>query len=146
MLALSSSLVSAGYSFSIHSIITWVSRNAPRRWNKRFPAFFIFFQSGSGSIAIRPSAIERQRRKATRRSCTGSALKFSAARSHSSSTDNIQRCRPAGFLAFLPAFFAGVGFVPLRSAIFVWVVAIDINSLVECRVSFAEHHFSEQDS
>src|SRR5207253_1693398 len=70
----------------------------PRREKRRRPAFFISFQAGSGSRAMKPSAIERQRRSATRRSWTGSGPKPELTRSHSSSTRSIQKRRPA-FLA-----------------------------------------------
>src|SRR5258708_35253413 len=94
-----STVASVGWSFSVHSIMVRVSGSWPTRWKRRFPAFFILFQSGSGSMAIRPSAMERQRRRATRRSCTGSALKPAATWSHSSSTRCIQWRRPLVFLA-----------------------------------------------
>src|SRR5215472_9592927 len=54
------------------------------------------FHEGAGSMAISPSAMERQRRKATRRSCTGSGAKSAAARSHSSTTRCIQAPSPTG--------------------------------------------------
>jgi len=82
--------IGAGCSFSIHSIMICTSRSSPRRWNRRLPAFFMAFQLRSGSIAIIPSAMDRQRRSATRKSCTGSAPKSAATWSHSSSTRSIQ--------------------------------------------------------
>src|SRR6266550_3946099 len=81
-----------------HSCITRTSRNSPRREKRRRPAFFISFQAGSGSIAMKPSAIERQRRRATRRSWTGSGPKPAHTWSHSWSTRSIQKRRPV-FLA-----------------------------------------------
>src|SRR5271154_1976274 len=46
-------------------------------------------------MAINPSAKERQRRSATRRSCTGSASNPAAARSHSTSTRSIHARKPS---------------------------------------------------
>src|ERR1019366_8811992 len=103
----------ASPSFSIHSAITCMSRSSPSAWKSFLPAFFISFHEESGSMAINPSARERQRRSATRRSCTASTSKPVAARSHSTSTRSIQARSPsfglelAGFgLGF------GVGLVP----------------------------------
>ena len=61
-----------------HSCITCTSRSSPRRRKRRLPAFFMSFQAGSGSMAATPSAMEQQRRRATRRSCTGSGAKADA--------------------------------------------------------------------
>src|SRR5438067_7230716 len=80
-----------------HSCITCTSRNAPNWRNRSFPAFFMSFQARSGSIAAIPSAMEQQRRRATRRSCTGSGANAMLARSHSCSTRRIQKARPACF-------------------------------------------------
>ena len=88
-----------------HSCITCTSRSSPRRRKRRLPAFFMSFQLGSGSMAAMPSAMEQQRRSATRRSCTGSGAKLRLARSHSSRTRCIQKARPDFFLAG----FVGMG-------------------------------------
>ena len=40
------------------------------------PSFFSCFHPGSGSISTNPSAIDRQRRRATRKSCTASGSKW----------------------------------------------------------------------
>ena len=88
-----------------HSCITCTSRSSPRRRKRRLPAFFMSFQLGSGSMAAMPSAMEQQRRRATRRSCTGSGAKLRLARSHSSRTRCIQKARPDFFLAG----FVGMG-------------------------------------
>ena len=40
----------------------------PPRLNSIFPSFFRCRHPGSGSIAMKPSAMDRQRRRATRRS------------------------------------------------------------------------------
>src|SRR6202171_1611700 len=64
------------------------------------------FHEESGSSAINPSASERQRHKATRRSCTGSASNPAAARSHSTSTRSIQARSPSfglGLADLVPA-------------------------------------------
>src|ERR1700704_5156413 len=72
------------------------------------------FHEGLGSSAINPSASERQRRKATRRSCTGSASNPAAARSHSTSTRSIQAGSPSFGLGL-----AGLGPTDLISEILV---------------------------
>src|ERR1035437_4351964 len=100
-------------SFSIHSCITCMSRSSPSAWKSFFPAFFMSFHEESGSMAINPSARERQRRSATRRSWTASTSKPVAARSHSTSTRSIQARSPSfglEFAGFGPGF--GVGLVP----------------------------------
>src|SRR3981189_2446171 len=64
------------------------------------------FHEESGSSAINPAASDRQRRKATRRSCTGSASNPAAARSHSTSTRSIQARSPSfglGLADMVPA-------------------------------------------
>jgi len=61
-------------------------------------------------MAMMPSAIERQRRKATRKSCTGSGAKSTLARSHSSSTRSIQKAKPILFTDFAFSDFWVVGF------------------------------------
>ncbi len=86
---------SAGPKRLVHSCITWTSLNSPRLRKRALPAFFICFQAGSGSIAIIPSARDRQRRRATRKSCTGSGSRLCLARSHSCKTLSIQTERPA---------------------------------------------------
>ena len=73
-----------------HSDITCVSRRSPRLLKSGLARRFICFHSGSGSTERKPSAMERQRRMATRKSCTGSAAKPSLALSHSSSTRSAQ--------------------------------------------------------
>ena len=75
------------------------SRRLPRLWKSAFPAFFIAFHSRSGSMAIIPSAMDRHLRSATRKSCTGSALKSALTCSHSSSTRSIQYRNPVILLA-----------------------------------------------
>src|SRR6266478_10116999 len=67
------------------------------------------FHEGSGSSAINPSASDRQRRKATRRSCTGSASNPAAARSHSTSTRSIQARSPSFGLVRPDSALAGFG-------------------------------------
>ena len=62
---------------------------------------------GSGSMAAMPSAMEQQRRRATRRSCTGSGAKLRLARSHSSRTRCIQKARPDFFWRALSAWAKG---------------------------------------
>src|SRR5450631_3175625 len=85
-----------------------MSRSSPSAWKSFFPAFFISFHEESGSMAINPSARERQRRSATRRSWTASASKPRAARSHSASTRSIQARSPSFGLGV-----AGFGFGPV---------------------------------
>src|ERR1039457_4222912 len=87
------------------------------------------FHEESGSMAINPSASDRQRRRATRRSCTASASKPAAARSHSTSTRSIQARRPSfglvvarwGLTSFGLGF--GLGFGPGRGTGFDTTVA-----------------------
>ena len=57
-------------------------------------------------MAQSPPAMERQRRSATRKSCTGSAASSVPARSHSSRTRSIQYARPMFGLAFPAAVIA----------------------------------------
>ena len=61
-------------------------------------------------MAMMPSAIERQRRNATRKSCTGSGAKSTLARSHSSSTRSIQKAKPILLTDFVFSDFWVVGF------------------------------------
>src|SRR5258708_2032144 len=90
--------------------MTCMSRRPPRARKTFFPAFFISFQDGSGSIALSPSASDRQRRIATRKSCTASASKPAAARSHSASTASIHARSPSLGFAFA---WTGAGIVAI---------------------------------
>jgi len=83
-----------------HSSITCASRSSPNWLKSCFPALFICFHAGLGSMTRSPSAMERQRRRATRKSCTGSAARATPVRSHSSSTRSIQKARPDFFGMF----------------------------------------------
>src|SRR5258706_931803 len=85
-----------------------MSRRPPRARKTFFPAFFISFHDGSGSIALSPSASDRQRRMATRKSCTASASNPAAARSHSTSTASIHARNPSLGFAFAASVAAGV--------------------------------------
>ena len=67
----------------------------PELLKSGFARRFICFHAGSGSTERKPSAMERQRRIATRKSCTGSAAKPSLALSHSSRTRAAQWASPA---------------------------------------------------
>ncbi len=84
-------------SLATHSIITWISRSSPRLAKSGLARRFICFHAGSGSTDRKPSAMERQRRIATRRSCTGSASKPALALKHSSKTRADQYASPAFF-------------------------------------------------
>src|ERR1700730_5442619 len=94
-----------------------MSRRSPKRLKRGLPDFFICFQAGSGSMAMMPSAIERQRRKATRKSCTGSGAKSTLARSHSSRAAFIQKAKPIFFtgFAFTDFWFAGLALMAMAS-------------------------------
>src|SRR5947207_889417 len=97
----------ASASFCTHSRMTCTSRRSPSALNRGLAAFFMRFQSGSGSSARKPSANDRQRRIATRRSCTGSGAKSAPTLSHSCSVLRIQCANPRDFL-FELLFCAGM--------------------------------------
>ena len=106
-----------------------------------YAGLVISFHAGSGSIMRSPSAMERHRRRATRRSCTGSALNSTLARSHSSSTRSIQRARPVFFWEALTGAVAeDSGIVIFRGCRATdhsrcWSELIPV--LIECSICFA---------